>query len=249
MRPETREERRDLEQFSDIFWAVEWIECKRSLERFARHCKTKDEHAGGITDRNLDQDAAPNIWETLRRKEDETIRYFPTREERPHIWFVLDRCLTEPLLWVEKSRQMQVTWGICLYLLWQAKFHSNKLVFAQSKKETDAANLVFNQSPEVGRISFMESNLPEELKSIDFSTAASFGKLRFPNGSQIMGVPEGADIIRSYTASVIFEDEACFQPEIENAFAAAMPSVKGGGQLILVSTPWPQPFLLELRKP
>ena len=246
MRPETREERRDLEQFSDIFWAVEWIECSRSLERFAAHCKTRDEHAGGG---QPEPEAESGIWDQLRRKEDETVRYFPNRAEKGYLWRILDLCLSQKLLCIEKSRQLMMTWALCVYALWIAKFRSNRLVFISSKKEEDSANLVYNKDPNTARISFIESHLPDELRSVDFASSASYGQLHFPNGSRIWGVPEGGDIIRSYTASLVITDEAAFQPEFEKAFAAALPTAHGGGQLIAVSTVWPGSFFQQLREP
>ncbi len=246
---ESREEKRDREQFADIFWAVEWIECSRSLERFAANCKTKDEHAGSSGFGSTEQAQATEIWEMMRKREDETVRFFPSRSEKSYVWHLLDRCLTEKLLLVEKSRQLLVTWSMCLYALWTAKFKNNRLVFLSSKKEEDAANLVFNKDPNTARISFIEAHLPDELRSVDFAKDASYGQIHFSNGSRIWGVPEGGDIIRSYTASLVITDEAAFQVEFENAFAAALPTVHGGGQLVAVSTVWPGSFFQQLRNP
>jgi phage FluMu gp28-like protein len=101
-------------------------------------------------------------------------------------------------------------------------------------KEEDAANLVFNSEWAASRISFMESNLPEQLRS---DCASAYGKLFFRDtGSRIWGIPEGGDQIRSYTASLIVSDEAAFQPEFEQAWKAANPSIKGGGKMIVVSS-------------
>jgi len=173
---------------------------------------TKDEHASG----------------------DQSVRKFPTREQKPYIWDILDTFEKEQLIAIEKSRQLMVTWLACLYCLWLAKFHKNRLIFIQSKKEEDAANLVFNTEWPNARISFMESNLPEELRS---DCAASYSKLLVrDNGSRIWGIPEGGDQIRSYTSSLIVSDEAAFQPEFEAAWKAASPSIKGGGKIIVISS-------------
>ena len=188
------------------------MECAESLETFARYVVTKDEHGIG----------------------DNTIRPFPIRENKPYIWDILDTIQNEQLVAIEKSRQLMVTWLVCLYCLWCAKYQKNRLIFIQSKKEEDAANLVFNAEWPAGRISFMESNLPETLRS---DCASAYGKLFFRDtGSRIWGIPEGGDQIRSYTASVIASDEAAFQPEFEQAWKASNPSVKGGGKMIVVSS-------------
>jgi len=80
----------------------------------------------------------------------------------------------------------------------------------------------------------MEYNLPPELRS---DCASAYAKLFFRDtGSRIWGIPEGGDQIRSYTASLIYSDEAAFQPEFENAWKASNPSIKGGGKMIIVSS-------------
>ena len=55
----------------------------------------------------------------------------------------------------------------------------------------------------------------------DEKISPSYGKLIYSNGSIIWGIPQGGDIVRSYTPSVIFLDEAAFQPEAESSYGAA----------------------------
>jgi len=154
----------------------------------------------------------------------------------------LDTIHQSGILFLEKSRQILASWLICAYLLWRAKHRKHQLILAQSKKEDDAANLVYNKEPFNARISFMESKLPRHLRSCVFPTNGSKCHIFFPNGSHIWGIPEGGDIVRSNTASVIFSDEAAFQPEFGSAYTAALPSIKGGGQLIAVSSAEPGEF-------
>lgn len=142
----------------------------------------------------------------------------------------------------EKSRQVMMTWLCCAYLLWRAKYRDHQLILIQSKREEDAANLVFNKEPFVARMSFMEAHLPAHLQTVKFPKGATFSHLYFPTGSHVWGIPEGADIIRSNTPSVIFSDEAAFQPEFGSSFTAALPCVKGGGQYIAVSSANPGEF-------
>ena len=191
-------------------------ESRDSLEKFAMHVRTKDEH----------------------KKGPQSLRPFPTRTEKEYIWNVLDAYVDESIsprvLLIEKSRQLMLTWLSCLYALWVAKYQENRLIFIQSKKEEAAANLVFNTEPNVARISFMESHLPEEMRS---KVIPSYGKLIFSEtGSVIQGIPEGGDQIRSYTPSLVISDEAAFQPEFENAYNAAMACIEGGGQFIALTT-------------
>jgi hypothetical protein len=202
----------DRQRINSWMWGVVWLECRDSLETFASYVATKDEHAEG----------------------EASIRSFPTREEKGYIWEILDTVQREQLVAIEKSRQIMVTWLMCMYCLWVAKFQKNRLVFIQSKKEEDAANLVFNGDWQNARISFMEMNLPVALRS---DIAPSYSQLVFTdNGSKIWGIPEGGEKIRSYTASVIFADEFAYQPEAEEAWVAAQPAIRGGGKFVAASS-------------
>lgn len=144
------------------------------------------------------------------------------------------------MLAIEKSRQIMATWLVAAYCLWRAKFRPHQLILWQSKKEDDAANVTYDKDMHNARISFMEINLPPTLRSrVDPSRC----NLRFQEtGSRIWGIPEGADIIRSNTPSVLVSDEAAFQPEFASAKDAAMPAVKGGGQLVALSSAAPGAF-------
>ncbi len=193
-------------------WAVAWVDCGASLEAFAKYVRTKDEHATGEI----------------------SVRPFPTREEKPYLWDVADTIQAEPLVAIEKSRQLLITWLACMYALWTAKFHKNRLVFWQSKKEEDAANVVYNNDWPNARMSFIESSLPPELRS---NVAPSYAKLAYRDqGSLVWGIPEGGDQIRSYTASLVVSDESAFQPEFEDAWKAILPVVTGGGRAVIISS-------------
>jgi len=185
---------------------------ERSLEVFASYVLTKDEHKQG----------------------DQSVRPFPSQTEKPYIWDILDSFLTQKLILIEKSRQLMVSWLCVLYALWLAKYHRNRMIFIQSRKEENAANLVYNTEPNQARLSFMETNLPEDMRS---EVIWSYGKAIFKDtGSMVWGIPEGGDQIRSYVPSLVFSDESAFQPEFEGAWKAAKPCVDGGGQFIAVSS-------------
>ena len=149
---------------------------------------------------------------------------------------------TSGLFLCEKSRQVLVTWLGCAWMLWVAKFQPHRLILVQSKREDDAAALVFTKDPFFARISFMEHHLPPHLKTLTFPKAGAYGHLYFPNGSHIWAIPEGGDIIRSQTPSIVFSDEAAFQPEFGAAVTAALPAIKGGGVFVGVSSAEPSTF-------
>ncbi len=146
------------------------------------------------------------------------------------------------ILFIEKSRHVMATWLTCAYLLWRARRDPHQLIIVQSKREEDAAALVYEKEPGQGRISFLEWSLPEHLSAVRGSSAHKYCHLFFPNGSHIWGIPEGGHIIRSHNPSVVFSDEAAFQPEFGHAYTAALPAITHGGQLIVVSSAEPSEF-------
>lgn len=149
---------------------------------------------------------------------------------------------TSGMYFVEKSRQVMVTWLCCAFILWVAKYHPHSLCLVQSKREDDAAALVFTKEPFFARISFMESHLPAFLRTLTFPKAGSYGHLFMPNGSHVWAIPEGGDIIRSQTPTLVFSDEAAFQPDFGSALTAALPAIKGGGCFVAVSSAEPGTF-------
>ena len=203
----------------------EYVEIKAdalsSPLKFISHVRTKDEH----------DEVSP-------------IKPFPKKPYIPYLF----SCFTEKaqsIFFVPKSRQIMLTWLCCVYALWLAKSVPHRLIFLQSKKEEDAANLVFNggrtgKNWDTARISFIERHLPPWLQ--DNGIESAYGKLLFSNGSKIWGVPEGADMIRSYTPSLVISDEAAFQPEFGSAYTAMLPIAKQGGCLIAISSANPGPF-------
>lgn len=189
--------------------------------QFIKHVSTKDEH----------DEILP-------------VKLFP---DKPYVPYLLDlfHQKERSIFFIAKSRQIMLTWLCCVFALYLAKAVPHRLIFLQSKKELDAANLVFNggrsgKNWDTGRISFIEKHLPVWLQ--DPNVEPSYGKLIFPNGSVITGIPEGADMVRSYTPSLMISDEAAFQPGFGEAYTAMMPVTKQGGCLIAISSANPGAF-------
>lgn len=143
----------------------------------------------------------------------------------------------KPLLIIPKSRQMKITWLFVSLYLWETQFFRGKLTFFQSKKEEDANELI-------KRAKFIYDHQPPFLKTDYCNPTASGGdiyrKLEFPSlNSEIRGIPQGGDQLRSYTASGIFSDEMAFQEEAEESYLASKPTIDGGGRFTAVSSAAP----------
>lgn len=160
----------------------------------------------------------------------------PMPMEKEYLRELASLFLSEKLLLVEKSRQMMATWLFVACCLWDAQFHEGRRIFLQSKKEVDADGLI-------QRAKHIYNNYPEPYKGLIHAQyparePMAYLKLEFAkNQSILQGTPQGPDMLRQYTASLVFMDEAAFQPQLEQAIIASRPTTVGGGKLILCSTP------------
>jgi phage FluMu gp28-like protein len=184
------------------------------------------------------------VWTMDEHDEDHPTKKLPM--EKRYLQELAYHFLNEKLLLVEKSRQMMVTWLMVACHLWDAQFHEGRRIFFQSKKEADANHLV-------DRAKFIYNNYPPVYREIIHTNYAArtpmaylkleFGKLN----SIIQGTPQGSDVLRQYTASRIFMDEAAFQEKAEETWIAAKPTVVGGGSVVMVSTPNFKNFFYQVR--
>lgn len=159
----------------------------------------------------------------------------------PYIEAICKVVMTSPIGMVMKSRQLMMSWLFCWLLLWEATVKPGRLCVAQGKREEDVA--AKGTKALMGRIRYMRRNLPQHLQPVIVEEAKTTEV--YANGSTIMGIPQGEDVIRSLTASFVFMDELSRHPQGEQAWTAALPTVRGGGRLWGVSTPNGREFCFE----
>lgn len=172
---------------------------------------------------------------------DNPIKEFPNDKE--YIKIIVDIWIKEKLLLITKSRQMMLTWLMVALYLWDAQFHKGRLTFFQSKKEEDAddlikrAKFIYDQEPKFLK-RYKDGNSFKELKCNPQNKGQHvYCKMIFPDiHSEVRGIPQGGDVIRMHTASGILSDEIAFQPEAENAYTAAKPTLSSQGRFTGVST-------------
>lgn len=162
------------------------------------------------------------------------VKPFPDKEYLREILKFIRESASGDVCAISKSRQLLITWLLTAYATWEARFNSHRRVMIQSKKAEDAWKLTYRGSWFHSRCGFIERAMPHMLRSIGLK--GTRGELAYPNGSEIWGIPQGAHMFRSYTASLVICDEACFQDAFEDAYTAALPMAKGGGKIILCST-------------
>lgn len=149
----------------------------------------------------------------------------------PYDWLYLQELakalLTYKYLFVWKSRQVLCSWLLCAYALWVVLFHQGKKVAIQSKKSDDADALI-------RRMEFMYNRLPSWKPKAEFP----YCRVKVAeNVSDVYGIPQGPEQLRSFTFSVIISDEIGFQEQANEAFSASRPCIDGGGSYIAVTTP------------
>ena len=146
---------------------------------------------------------------------------------------VVETIQSEPVLFIEKSRDMMISWLCVGYFTHAAMTNDEREVLFQSQKEDKAAELIdyaktlYEQQDERLKRRFPLAKPLKEQSAL---------KLEFANGSRIIGIPEGADQIRSYHPWGLLMDEAAFQPEAGEAYDAAVPVCQ---KIIVVSSAGP----------
>lgn len=150
------------------------------------------------------------------------------------IVMIFDR---EKKLAIPKSRRMTVSWTCLALVLHDLIFFKGRNWAVTSRKEEAARDLV-------ERIEFMYNHIPPDMIASDLLPKMKNGRMQnsppvveFPDiYSKVQGYPQGGNQLRQYGFSGIFEDECAFQEESEDTFAAAEPTIRGGGRFIKVSS-------------
>lgn len=159
---------------------------------------------------------------------------FPDKAYLAYICAVWTR---EPITAIPKTRRMMLSWLMLSLHLWAALFHPQVAVFIQSKKEKDSAFLMSAE-----RMMFVYDHLPPQynwpqiVKKNGGPDGVGYSYIKFDNGSYIMAVGQGADQMRSYTASYVMLDEVGFWEQAESSFSALKPTIEGGGKIIMISS-------------
>lgn len=152
----------------------------------------------------------------------------------PYFQVLFDMLESEPVVFIEKSRDMMISWACVAYLTLGAMTVPERGVLFQtqnvekSKQLVKYAKCLYERKP---------SRLKEAhplAKPLRLQPELS---LEFSNGSKITGIPSGADQIRSYHPWGYLLDEASFVPDAGECYNAAVSAVRG--KIILNSSAGP----------
>lgn len=190
---------------------------------------------------DLIKKVAVDPWEFLHyvNTKDEVDPKLPKKKypvHLPYLKILVRLWQKRRLLAIPKSRRMKASWTILSLYTWVAMFQCDRHLALVSKKEDDADELI-------KRIKYildeMDEDIPKEFREYEYK----FNNLYFPQtGSRIQGFPQGADQLRQFTMSHIFGDECAFWEDAQKFYSASFPTIEGGGNMCLVSSPAPSFF-------
>jgi len=130
----------------------------------------------------------------------------------------------ERVVWIEKSRDMMLSWSCVAYLLFNVMTVPQRSALFQTQTEKKAIQLV-EYAKCLYRRQHRELQAAFPLsKNIDDQSAL---ELNFANGSRILGIPGGANQIRSFHPWGYLNDESSFQADAGECFHEALSVVPG----------------------
>ena len=142
----------------------------------------------------------------------------------PYFAYVFACMKLNPVWWWEKSRDMMLSWACVAFLELEAMKTPFCGILFQTQKDKKviqlidyAKHLYRNSDPEIKEQYPLSKPLERH----------SDHELNFANGSYIIGIPGGADQIRSYHPWGYLNDESSFQPDAGECYNEAIAAVKG----------------------
>jgi hypothetical protein len=151
--------------------------------------------------------------------------------ELPYFTALFEIMEAERIVWVEKSRDMMLSWACVAYLTLNVMKVARRTALFQTQTERKAIQLVdYAKCLYRRQSSELQAAFPLR-KGFDGQPSL---ELHFANGSSIVGIPGGANQIRSYHPYAYLNDESSFQPDAGSCFNEALSAVKG--KIIFVSS-------------
>lgn len=135
--------------------------------------------------------------------------------DKPYFRPLFDLFIAEPVVCVEKSRDMMLSWAVVAFFLWSVMPVPMRGAAFQCQKEDKVGQLVkyakylYDQQDQ-----FLKDAFPLS-KPLDRQPTLI---LEFDNGAMIKGLPGGADQVRSYHPWGYSNDETAFQPEAGDSY-------------------------------
>ena len=156
---------------------------------------------------------------------------FPPFEEYPHLYELFQALPLERIHFIEKSRDMMISWACVAFLTNKAMTVPAREVLFQTQKMEKVKQLM-----KYARCLYERQ--PKWLKdAFPLERHQSALALRFAHGGGVFGIPGGANQIRSYHPWGYLLDEASFVPDAGDCYNEALSVVSGS--IILNSSAGP----------
>ena len=168
---------------------------------------------------------------------------FPLHKEYLRKLLVL--AMSAQRLAIYKSRQLLVTWSMCVIILHELLFNPGAYIGIISKKEEDAGKVLnrvktlYDYLPLHWRTALPFPQWYKAKKGINVRVV--FNHANNKPASICQAYPSGEDQVRMETFSIIYWDEVGFAPDSDArlTYGALKPTIDGGGKLLMSSTPPP----------
>jgi len=160
--------------------------------------------------------------------------YEPFPSDRRLLEVIFDVIELERIVFIEKSRDLMVSWACVAYFTLQVMRTSRSSALFQTQKYDKVVQLI-----EYAKCLYRRQ--PDWLKEA-FPLAKPIDRqpkncLEFAHGGYILGIPGGANQLRGYHPWGYLNDETSFQPEAGECFNEALSAVKG--KIVLNSSAGP----------
>jgi len=139
-----------------------------------------------------------------------------------------------PLLLVPKARRMRMSWLFVALHLRLALAQPHARIYVVSSKQEKSAELIERARGILARLPAWAGGARAVADSADPPTLTLV-----ETDAKLIGVAEGPDQLRQYTATAILADEFGTWQWPRLAYAAMRPCIDGGGRLTIVSSAYP----------
>jgi hypothetical protein len=159
-------------------------------------------------------------------------RPFP---DKPYFRPIIEALQREPILFCAKSRDLMLSWLFVGFFTHECMTTQGVEVLFQSQTEEKAAELVDyakilygRQDPDIKALYPLDAPLARQNRL----------ELNFCHGNRIVGIPHGADKIRSYHPTALLIDEAAFVPDAGQSYDEAIAACQKIALLSSANTGW-----------
>lgn len=125
-----------------------------------------------------------------------------------------------------KARQLGVTWLVLARALHRCLYRSNQTIIVISKDQPAAGEMIRRVRGMFMRL----SNKPHAL------TVDNVGEVAWANESRVKAFASSSDAGSAFTGSMLILDELAKNPNADDIWTAAQPTVNDGGEVVIIST-------------